>query len=67
MPLILYFSQILISDILARKNYNCTLLEIISHCLLFPFIITAAFAGGLALIIKNKKLYFRDKLLFKRI
>ncbi len=67
LPLILYFSQILISDILARKNYNCTLLEIIGHCLLFPFIITAALVGGIILILRNKKLYFRNKLLFKRI
>lgn len=67
LPLILYFWQIIISNILARKNYNSSPQEIISHCLLFPFIITAALFGGIALIIKNKKLYFKNSLLFKRI
>lgn len=67
LPMILYFVQIVISNALAGDNYNYKILEIISHCLIFPLIITAALFGGIALILKNKKLYFKNKLLFKRI
>ncbi len=67
MPLILYILQIVISNNMAAENYNATVFEIISHCLVFPFIISAALIGGLVFVLKNKKLYFKDKILFKRI
>lgn len=67
LPLFLYFLQIIISNILAGKKYSYTILEIVGHCLFFPLVISSAFIGGVILIMKNRKLYFKNKLLFKRI
>lgn len=66
-PLVLYFVQIIISNISAKKKYDYKILEIISHCLIFPIVITGALIGGALLILKNKKFYFKDSILFKRI
>lgn len=67
LPLLLYFLQIIMSSWLGRKKYNFTAFEILAHCIIFPFIITAALFGAIWMIIINKKLYFKRNILFNRI
>lgn len=67
LPLILYIIQIILSNLIAKESYNTSITELVGHCLLFPFIISGALISALVLIIKNKKLYFKNDLFFKRI
>ena len=65
-PLFLYFVQILISVFLGRKEYKSTFLEVVGHCIIFPFIVSASLFGAIIMIIMNKKFYFRKNILFNR-
>lgn len=66
-PAALYALQIARSAFLARRHYPTSLPGLVAHCLVFPWVISAALVGSLVLLARNRSFFFATSSLFRRI
>lgn len=65
-PFVLYIFHIFRSAYLGRNKYKNSVMGIISHILIYPFILSIALVCSVAVLLKEKKFYFETEKLFKR-
>ena len=66
MPAALYTLQIARSAYLGRHAYRNSLAGIVTHCVCYPAILTAALLGAGGLLVKRRRFFFRTQMLFSR-
>lgn len=66
LPAALYTLQIARSAWLTRRHYDNSVAGVALHCVVFPWVITAALVGSVALLARKRAAYFDTTSLFRR-